>query len=88
MPSHLSIGQRMSRAKSPAVRLEVAQSWAKEWFNEQESLLRKLKSAIVAGDNAEALFYWRQLDAVNKKRHQSLPGLFNKMANIDSQNEL
>jgi len=76
---HRSIGERLSRAKSPKARLETLMEWNDEWRNEHQALLRKLKKSIIENNSKDIDFYLSQLDAVAIKRHDALQRIFERI---------
>lgn len=80
MTARRSIGQRLNRAKSPDVRLEVAQDWAASWSREQHALIAQLEQALQANDYDTLCAVTGQLKAVTGKRFNALSNVLGKVA--------
>lgn len=89
--SDRSIAQRLSRAKAPGRRAEVAQdwarNWARNWAQDQSTALLMLERARCAQD-------WRgigqavaQLRAITDKRFGALSAVIKSLAAEGVQNE-
>ena len=50
MPKHLSISQRLSKARSVKARAEVLADWVADWEDVQWHLLEKIEDALRTGN--------------------------------------
>ena len=79
MSSRRSIGERLSRAKTPEVKQEVALDWAASWQAEHDKLFKDIERAI-SHDNYDALcIAVGQLKTVHGKKFAALPGVIKKL---------
>ena len=76
----LSIGQRLK--KYPSDRQEIALDWARHWKDDQELIVRKLKSAALRQDWNGIGKYLAQLDAVTTKMLEALPRVITALSNL------
>ncbi len=72
MPKHRSIKQRLERAKDSALRLEIAQTWAREWEVEVMGIVGQLERAIGNDDYDLLCRSTGQLKEVQRKRMSAL----------------
>lgn len=75
-----SIGQRLSHARSPGLRAEIAQDWCRNWMEDQVQVLRMLEQAERVKDWHGIGAAVAQLRAVTDKRFAALPGVLAKLA--------
>lgn len=80
MTKHRSIGERLSRAKTIAVKQEVAQDWATSWRAEHDLLFAQIEQAIKRDDYDSLCISVGQLKVVNGKKFTALPGVITKLA--------
>lgn len=78
----LSISQRLRKAKSPEVKVEVAQSWGDEWRMEYEKHVRNFEKAIQTKDFDLLAKTTGWLKADGKKRFDALPRVLEGMASL------
>lgn len=80
---HLSIGERLKKAKSLEARVEIALDWTENWVSDHDKTLSLIKSALIKGDVKAAERYLHQLKTLNEKRFSALPNLIDKLADED-----
>jgi len=72
MPKHLSISQRLSKARSPKARAEVLADWVADWEDAQWHLLERLEDALRTGDYSTVFFALGTFKAQIEKRFDGL----------------
>ena len=85
MTKRRSIGERLSRAKSPEVKQEVALDWAADWKREQKSLIAKLEQAVKTDDYDQLCIVTGQLKSVTEKRFNALQNVINKVSDVGNE---
>lgn len=80
---HLSIGQRMQRAKSLDSRRAAALDWTENWHQEHDGLVRDLERAVSRRDWDAAARTTGQLKAVGEKRLTALGRVIEALADED-----
>lgn len=83
-PSRLSIKDRMRRAKSLAVRVEIAQDWSVNWMADHRETLDALRQALRAGHIGAATQAMVQLDALHGKGFVGLDTVIRALADDDT----
>lgn len=77
---HKSIGQQLAGCKTLDGMIAISKRWGVDWYNEQATLLRKLRRAIAENNEQQENFFLSQLEAVNEKRHGALPNVLDRIA--------
>lgn len=85
MPKHISIGERLSRAKSEERRVEIAKEWAKDWIGASNPRFKRIEENIRNGDYNPALEALHDLYQETFKRLYALSGIFEKIASAPKQ---
>lgn len=80
---HLSIGERLRKAGTLAVRREIAHDWARAWQDEHDQLIRNLERAVGQGRTTEAGRWVGQIKTVAEKKFAALPNVIDKLADED-----
>jgi hypothetical protein len=83
MPKHRSIGYRIERARTLAVRREVATDWSINWYADHLETLSNLEKALGARDIASAGRYCGQLKALHEKAFAALPRVIEALTDED-----
>ena len=78
----LTINQRLRKAKSSAVRQEIAQDWTRNWHQDQRQAVELLLRAIAVQDWREAKFAADQLAGITEKRFSALPRVFAQVGEV------
>lgn len=72
---HLSIGQRLKKARRPETKRQVALNWVENWKDDHDQLIRSLERAIQTDDYDLLCRTTGQLKAVGEKRFAALPNV-------------
>lgn len=74
-----SVGERMQRAGSQAVRLEIAEDWAAAWKRDHDEVLAKARRAIASGRPDAAELFLGQLAMVDERAMSALPSILKRL---------
>ncbi|MBP1807000.1 hypothetical protein [Rubellimicrobium aerolatum] len=75
-----SIGERLSRAKSPEVRREIMADWIKDWERDQLAIVAELNQALDQRDWSQVSRGAGQLRAVTQERLGALQRILQRLA--------
>ncbi len=73
MPKRKSIGHRIEKAGSLAVRREVAMDWSANWYADHLQTIHDLEKALGARDISLAGRYCGQLKTLHEKAFSAFP---------------
>ncbi|WP_290684709.1 hypothetical protein [Haematobacter sp. UBA3484] len=79
----IAIRERLRKAKSLAVRREIAHDWLANWLQHYDLTIRSLDNAVSRGEMQEAGRILGQLKALNDKRFGAMPNLIDKLCDED-----
>lgn len=79
-PKRRSIGERLRRAGSIDVRVEIVQDWADSWRADHDATLRAVEKHLEQGDIDGAGQHLGRLKTLNAKAHDALPRVIAALA--------
>lgn len=83
---HLSIGQKLKRAKTVEAKRATAIEWSQGWQEEHERLVQMLERSIQTNDYDLVCRATGQLKAVGKKRFDALPRVIQNLTELPEDN--
>lgn len=83
MPKHRSIGERLSRAKSPEAREELLKDWVANWQADQMGIVRQFQHALQTMDYDALCIATGELKAVSQKRFPALERVLRTLQGLD-----
>jgi hypothetical protein len=83
MSRRRSIGERLARARSPALRREIAAEWAQAWREDHARTLAAAREALRRGDRDEAGRRLGQIEAIIDKAGCGLTAVIEAMEDVD-----
>lgn len=78
-----SIGERLDRAKSLSVRIEIAYDWLANWMQDHDAEIRHMETALQHGRTLEAGRALGRLKALSDKRFGAMPRVIDALADED-----
>jgi hypothetical protein len=75
-----SIKQRLACAKAPGLKLDIAQDWAKNWYDDQASAIASLNAAQDKQDWQKLSRGMDQLRLITVRRFAALPNVLAAVA--------
>ena len=83
MAPRRAIGERLRRAGTLAVRREISNDWAANWWRDHCETVRHIELALAHGDIDQAGRYLGQLKALSGKAREALPRVFDALMQPD-----
>lgn len=80
---HRSIGERLNRAGTQELRIQIAKDWANNWQQDQEAVIAQLEQAIQNNDHDALCQATGQLKALTQKRFTAIENVIDKAAKSD-----
>jgi len=83
MAKHLSINQRLDKAKQPEVRREIVEDWSRNWQADQLQALALVRTGLESQDFGKVRHGLEQLEGITAKRFTAMPGVIEKLTGAE-----
>ena len=76
-----SIGEKLKRINTYETQQKVLSEWVKNWKEDQENVIKRLRNAATHDDHSEIMHMIQQLEGMTEKRFVALNNVMRTISN-------